>query len=163
MKHYYAAILLLLFVFSCKKTNEVPAITTNYPETAVGTYKNGSYIVQDSVALGQQWNNALHNAGENYNLQNFKILHTTASGNIKQQCFILTATANKGNVKAAVLLVNKDGKLYFEDSSVSGILCASDCGNGCNPIAVANANSTVVRLVCSSCSTCIKTDVLLIF
>lgn len=160
MKRYYLLILLLLFVMSCKHTNEAPPVS--YPETAVGISNAGAYIVQDSIALRQEWGKALDKAGENYDLQNFKIEATTTSGDVKKQCFLLTATATDGKVKAAAILLKKENSFYFDENNPATVMCISECTIGCLPTAIANANGTI-RLVCSSCTTCSKTDVLLIF
>jgi len=160
MKHYCAIILLFLFVVSCKHANDAPP--ASYPETAVGLLKNGVYIVQDSVALAKQWDNALHKAGENYNLQNFKIHATITKGAVKKQCFLLTATTNDKKVKAAAVLLKKANSFYFDESNPASVLCRADCTAGCLPTAIVTANGGI-QLVCTACANCIKTDVLLIF
>lgn len=160
MKRYYLLTLLLSFVVSCKHTGE--ALPASYPETAVGIFKDGIYIVQDSIALRREWRKALNKAGENYDLQNFKIEATTTSGDVKKQCFLLTATATAGKVKAAAVLLKKEDSFYFDENNPATVMCGSECANGCLPTAITNANG-IIRLVCSSCTTCSKTDVLLIF
>jgi len=160
MKHYYLVILLLLLFVSCKKTNEAPLVS--YHEMEIGTDSNGVFTITDTVTLEQEWNKALSKAGQSAVLEDFKIVTVITDGPVKKECFILVASESKGIIKVASLLLKRNNSFYFDPDNPANIICTGDCTNGCLPTAMTNA-SGVVRLVCSACGDCEKSDVLLSF
>jgi len=167
MKNIFYLLFLFFTLVSCKKEEAKHVVVAKEPVTTaafVGTNNNGIYKVTDIDVVKRKWNiyiNKKLKPKDSIVLQQFSIVKTISKGDTIEECYLLTARAEKQNVTIGTTLSLKDGKFYTDLKQNSGfktyevLICDGVCGKTiCNPEVVIAGGSK--RLICSSCDECAK-------
>ena len=156
MRYCLKLILLVFLLASCTKATDKAAAPM--PDRVIGSIKNNVYSVVNTKDIKHEWETALAIAGDTLTLDDFKIEKSVTTGDSKIECFMIMAKSSDGKTSVAALINQKDNYFYFIEDNFVSVVCKAECKDGCLPVALSYKG--VVKLVCSNCTACIKSDVM---